>query len=123
MAGITVSDSDGWEEDVVAVFPGTGFLVDDFLGKKLDGRNLASVGTGGHGEKRVLDSHDNIVTEEKEKGKSPTKFPWGCEFPWGEWIFFDEKQERGPSFQEKSLPTFGGGLWRKLTMEELFPFF
>ena len=86
MAGITVSDSDGWEEDVVAVFPGTGFLIDDFLGKKLNGRNLASVGTGGHGEKRVLDSHDNIVTEEKEKGKSPTKFPWG------QWSFFDEKQ-------------------------------
>lgn len=117
MAGITVSDSDGWEEDVVAVFPGTGFLVDDFLGKKLDGRNLASVGTGGHGEKRVLDSHDNIVTEEKEKGKSLTKFPWR------EWNFLDEKQRDWVLFHQKSLPTFGGGLWRKLPMEELFPFF
>ena len=104
MAGITVSDSDGWEEDVVAVFPGTGFLVDDFLGKKLNGRNLASVGTGGHGEKRVLDSHDNIVTEEKEKGKSPTKFPWG------QWSFFDEKQRNEVLvFIKKAFPRLGEG--------------
>ena len=104
MAGITVSDSDGWEEDVVAVFQGTGFLVDDFLGKKLNGRNLASVGTGGHGEKRVLDSHDNIVTEEKEKGKSPTKFPWG------QWSFFDEKQRNEVLvFIKKAFPRLGEG--------------
>ena len=89
---------------MVAVFPGTGFLVDDFLGKKLNGRNLASVGTGGHGEKRVLDSHDNIVTEEKEKGKSPTKFPWG------QWSFFDEKQRNEVLvFIKKAFPRLGEG--------------
>ena len=94
MAGVLASNSNRGEKDVVGIFPGTGFLINDFLREKLDGGNLPSMGTGRHGQEWVLDFHRDIVTDEKKK----EKFGQEKENPLGEWNVKSDNAPLGALF-------------------------